>query len=222
MDNHADSAASTAAVYPVRRLYGTPEHPPAVPESPPSVHAKPQKLTINTAALGIDSSGWSRPCAGLNPGPSPTSPSCMRPPPHISRSLGGQTPPHSPHFPHSPTTLLPSPSASLSCTASQCKRWWVASQCLNNLIRAAVVVYVPLAIASYIVATLHVLGYVEPVSAWSVAVMANSTGFANAYAYFSNEVLKARLRVPVEEVQRRVMADVPERPGRAVGVARGA
>ncbi|KAI9179850.1 hypothetical protein H9P43_005181 [Blastocladiella emersonii ATCC 22665] len=75
------------------------------------------------------------------------------------------------------------------------RRSLVASLCLNNLIRTASLVYIPLTfVAVIITATQQLFHVIEPVSAMFCGVFTTATGFINAYAYFQNERLKLSMR----------------------------
>ncbi|ORZ33656.1 hypothetical protein BCR44DRAFT_1486471 [Catenaria anguillulae PL171] len=70
----------------------------------------------------------------------------------------------------------------------------VASACIANQTRVASWTYIPLALATYALAMFHAQGYIEPLASLCTTVCANVMGFANAYAYFTNESMKLELR----------------------------
>lgn len=67
----------------------------------------------------------------------------------------------------------------------------IASQCLATYVWMAACLYCPLALLLWINILFQVaIGVVEPLSSWLLVIVANSSGWANAYAYFHNEDLK--------------------------------
>lgn len=67
----------------------------------------------------------------------------------------------------------------------------IASQCLATYVWMAACLYCPLAVLLWINILFQVaIGVVEPLSSWLLVIVANSSGWANAYAYFHNEDLK--------------------------------
>ncbi|KAI9179851.1 hypothetical protein H9P43_005182 [Blastocladiella emersonii ATCC 22665] len=95
----------------------------------------------------------------------------------------------------SPSPSAPSsPGPSRKHASKGEKRSLVASLCLNNLIRTASFVYIPLTIAAVGVTTAQVLHLVDPLSCLFAGVFSTAAGWINAYAYFQNERLKLSMR----------------------------
>lgn len=71
----------------------------------------------------------------------------------------------------------------------------LGSQCLATYVWMAACLYCPLALLLWINILFQVFsGMVEPLSSWLLVIVANSSGWANAYAYFHNEALKQKRR----------------------------
>lgn len=71
-----------------------------------------------------------------------------------------------------------------------------ATQCLSTYVWIASCLYCPLAFLMWITVFIHITtDSIEPVSTFLVVLVANSSGWANAYAYFKNErIRKGRLK----------------------------
>lgn len=66
-----------------------------------------------------------------------------------------------------------------------------ASKCLTTYVWVAACLYCPLALMLWINVLFEmILGAVEPLSSLFVVIVANSSGWANAFGYFHNEQLK--------------------------------
>lgn len=67
----------------------------------------------------------------------------------------------------------------------------IASQCLTTYVWVAACLYCPLAILLWVNVLFQiVMKSVEPLSSFFIVIVANSSGWANAYGYFHNEKLK--------------------------------
>ncbi len=71
-----------------------------------------------------------------------------------------------------------------------------ATQCLSTYVWVASCLYCPLAVLMWICVFIHVAtDSIEPVTTFLVVVVANSSGWANAYGFFQNErIRKERLK----------------------------
>lgn len=66
-----------------------------------------------------------------------------------------------------------------------------ASQCLTTYVWVAAILYCPLALLLWVnVLFQMVLNVLEPLSSFLIVIVANSSGWANAYGYFHNENMK--------------------------------
>ncbi len=66
-----------------------------------------------------------------------------------------------------------------------------ASQCLTTYVWVAAILYCPLALLLWVNVLFQiVLNSLEPLSSFLIVIVANSSGWANAYGYFHNEQMK--------------------------------
>jgi len=80
---------------------------------------------------------------------------------------------------------------SLKKSKQRAQHYSTATECLSTFVKVAACIYCPFAISYWIYTVQSLMGFIEPITAFMLAITANSSGWANSLGYVYNERLKS-------------------------------